>query len=131
MKLNWDKISNTTQIIIVALVIFSIFAGLSCVAAADIDASSINHDNSLDMNRVLTMTARYNAGTGYHWEVSPETHGVTLMTVKNIVDHPGTCGSSGTRIYKFLKQEKDYYVKLVYVSPSGEIVKEIDSNMLN
>lgn len=119
MKLQLNKIA-------VVLVLFSLFVGLSCVAAAEIDASQIGPNNN-----VIKMSAKYNAGTGYHWEVAPETHGVTLMTKKYVQDHLNTCGSSGTVYFSFLKQSEDAYVKINYISPSGEIVKSLDSDMLN
>ena len=129
MKLQLNKKS---QIIAVALVIFTVFVGLSCAAAADVDAGSQMAPN----NNILKMSAKFTSGTGFHWEVAPETHGVTLMSKKEVESHPRITGSSGTVYYTFLKQSPDYYVKLNYISPSGEIVKSINAgnpkiNILN
>lgn len=79
----------------------------------------------------FTMTVRYNSGTGYCWKVSDETYGVEVNSIDNVLDHPGACGSSGTQYFNFHVTGQDYYVKLVLVSPSGKIVDEVDSNMLN
>lgn len=125
MKL--DKIGNKSHLMAMVLVIFAVFVGLSCAAAADVSDAN----QPLEKNNILKMSVKYNAGTGYHWEVSPKTHGVTLISQKAVEDHPGTCGSSGTVYYKFLKQSPDYYVQLQLISPTGEVVKEVDSNMLN
>lgn len=155
MKLRLGKI----QAIFALFLVFSVFVGLSCIAAADIDgnASSIDDgditlnddssvnatvlepakkidDNSgpiLDDDNDFTMSARYNAGTGYHWEVSPETHGVDLISTNHVQDRPGVCGGSGTVYFSFHVNSDDYYVKLVLISPTGDIVDELDSGMLN
>ena len=129
MKLQFG---NKMQAIFVSLVILTLFVGLSCVSAANVDGngshSSYCHPSH---DKTLTMSVKYNAGTGYHWEVSPKTHGVTLMTTHYVQDHPGTVGSSGTKYYNFYKQTDDYFVELVLVSPSGKIVKVVNSDMLN
>ena len=124
MKLQLNKKS---QIIAVALVIFTVFVGLSCAAAADVDAGSQMAPN----NNILKMSAKFTSGTGFHWEVAPETHGVTFMGNKFVQDHPKAIGTSGTLYFSFLKQSPDYYVKLNYMSPCGEIIKSVDSDMLN
>lgn len=130
MKLLSDKLGTKSQVIVMTLVVLSIFVGLSCVAAADVDANGAQvNDTSLihpAHNDIVKMAVRFNAGTGYHWEVAPETNGVTLMTKNIVLDHPNTTGSSGTVFYSFLKQNKHCYVKLVLVSPTGEIVKVVE-----
>ena len=127
MKKFSDKFARKSQVMAVALVIFSIFVGLSCVAAADVT----NVDHSLEKNDILKMTVKCNPGSGFHWEVSPKTHGATLMTKNVVQDNPGTCGDSETVFYSFLKQQPDAYVQLALISPSGNVVKVVDSDMLN
>ena len=126
MRLNLNKL-------FVLFVVLAVFASLSAIAAADVSdngsvsahGTNFHPHHPVAKNKVLTMTARYNAGTGYHWEISPKTHGVTLMTTNYIQHHPGTTGSSGTVVYKFLVQnKKHYYVKLVLVDPRGNVVDE-------
>lgn len=129
MKLELDKIGNKSQVILVSLVILTIFVGLSCASAASVDANACNGIKA--KSDVLTMTVKYNSGIGAHWEVAPETHGVTFMSKKFIPDHPDASGSSGTLKYSFLKQSQDYYVKLVLIDSSGKIIKVVDSDMLN
>lgn len=121
MKLKLDK-----NIIFVSLLVLALFVGVSSISAAD------NADNGpiLDDGNFV-MTVPYNAGTGYHWEISPETHGVEVNAIKYVEDNPGTCGSSGTGYFNFHVVDNDYYVKLVLISPAGDIVDEIDSGMLN
>lgn len=132
MKLPNDKKIKNKYTIAMALAIFAIFVGLSCASAADLDASDIqsNQIQPTD-NHVLDMTVKYTAGTGYHWEISPDCHDVTYMFKHTIDDNPGTLGSSGTLHYYFYEQSDDYYVKLDLISPTGEIVKSVDSNMIN
>lgn len=131
--------------------------GLSCISAADTDSSNdytnyslglnviglndtlsmpeiISENDSgviLDDNNDFTMSARYNAGTGYCWVVSPDSYGVELLSTENVVDHPCCAGSSATAYFNFHVTGEDYYVKLILISPSGDIVREIDSNMIN
>lgn len=125
------------------LAIFVLFAGISTISAADIDVNSTSADNITDIENVtntgavidgngnFVMSVPTTAGTGYHWEVSPLSYGVELYSSDFVADHPGMCGSSGTTYFNFHTDGGDYYVKLVLVSPSGDIVKEIDSDMLN
>lgn len=122
MNLNLE---NKSLIMFSLLVVFAILVSVSCISAADADSTS------LDKHASFTMSAPYNAGTGYHWEISSETYGVHALPVKNVEDHPGTCGSSATAYFTFIPTSSDYYVKLVLISPTGEIVKELDSNMIN
>ena len=119
---------NRTNLIFSALAIFAVVVGLGCVAAAD-DISSVAAP-ILD-NGDFSMSVPYNAGTGYHWEVSDETYGVDLIDVNYVQDHPNTCGSSGTAYFNFHVNSDSYYVKLVLISPAGDIVDEIDSDMIN
>ena len=130
MKTNFD---TKIQIALISLVALSLFVGISCISAADIDANNgVSNLNVIpDSNNDFTMTVPSNAGTGYHWEVSPETYGVDIGESKFVEDHPGCVGSSGTDYFSFHINSVDYYVKLVLISPTGEIVKEVDSNMLN
>ncbi len=140
------KIKSNSRIILAALVVFSAFAGLGCIAASDVspdfighvasdinDTIAVGHNNApiLDGNDTFTMSGRYNTGTGYHWEVSPETHGVDLVSQDNVIDHPDMCGSSATSYFTFHVNSDDYYVKLVLYTPHGDIAQEIDSDMIN
>ena len=94
-------------------------------------ALSDSHGVILDDNGDFSMSARYNTGTGYYWVVSSDSYGVDLISTNNVIDHPDACGSSATSYFKFHVTSDDYYVKLTLLSPTGEIVKEIDSNMIN
>lgn len=85
----------------------------------------------LDDNNDFTMSARYNTGTGFYWKVSSDSYGVDLISIKNVIDHFDACGSSATSYFKFHVTSEDYYVKLILVGPTGNIVDEIDSNMIN
>lgn len=124
MKLNSDRLLSKTNLIFAALAIFSIVVGLSCVSATS-DVSGPILDNG-----DFTMSVPYNAGTGYHWEISEST-GVDFVDVNYVEDNPGLCGSSGTAYFSFHANSDDYYVKLVLISPAGDIVDEVDSDMLN
>ena len=124
MKINFSK-----NIIFVSLALMSILVAVSCVAAEDIGDSV---DASTIVNGNFVMSVPYNAGTGYHWEVSSDSYGVEVASINYVQDHPGTVGSSGTGYFAFNIIDADnYYAKLVLISPSGEIVKEVDSGMLN
>ena len=125
MKINFDK---KLQVAFVTLVVLSLLACVSCISATNTDAG----DNSCpDRFNTFTMTVPCTAGTGYHWEVSPETYGVDIGPSKFVEDNPGCVGSSGTVYFNFHINSPDYYVKLVLLNPTGEIVKEVDSNMIN
>lgn len=125
---------NKYKIVFALLAIFSVFVCLSCISAADsVDDSSLSDagDIGLDDSSVscdaripcFTMAARFNSGTGYHWEISPETYGATFMTSNKILDHPGACGSSGTVFFNFFIPNKhDFYIKLVEIAPNGNVV---------
>ena len=121
MNLNLE---NKSLVIFSILVVFAILVSVTCISAADSTENAVGND-------VFTMSAPYTAGTGYHWEISSETYGVNVVSVDYVQDHPGTCGSSGTAFFKFQPTSDDFYVKLVLINPSGDIVKEIDSNMIN
>ena len=111
MKLNLNK-----NIVFAALAVFSVFVALSCVAAADNGAD----DGS------FVMSVPYNAGTGYHWEVSPDSYGVELVSNEYVQDHPGLCGSSGTAYFTFdITDANSHFAKLVLISPAGNIVDEV------
>ena len=148
MKL--DMLKNNSKIILALLVVFSIFVGLGCISATggDGNATCVNdtyttpfdvntpfHPASepiLDDNGTFVMSARGASGsTGYHWEISPETYGVDLVSQNFVEDHPGAVGSSGTTYFTFHVNGDSYYVKLLLVTPHGDVVKELDSNMLN
>lgn len=139
MKLNFDILKDNSRFVLLALVVLSAFVGLGCIAASDnnIDsATGIVADISnpgiiLDGDNCFQMTVPYNSGTGFHWEVSPETHGVELVSEEYVADHPDMCGTSGTGYFSFHVVSDDYYVKLVLISPSGEVVDSVDSNMIN
>ena len=127
MKTNFDR---KIQVALISLVALSLFVGISCISAADIDANG-NLNVIPDCNNDFTMTVPLTAGTGYHWEVSPETYGVDIGGHKFVEDNPGCLGSSGTEYFNFHINSDDFYVKLVLINPTGEIVKEVDSNMIN
>lgn len=120
MKLNFNK-----NLILATLVVLSVFVALSCVSAASANPIADDGGN-------FVMSVPYNSGTGYHWEVSPDSFGVELVSMKNVQDHPGACGTSGTSYFTFHIVDADnYYAKLVCISPAGKIVKEVDSDMVN
>ena len=140
------KMKNNSRLILAALVVFSAFAGLGCIAASDMSsdfigpvASDMNDnitvagDNApiLDGNNNFVMSGRFHTGTGYHWEVSPETHGVDLVSQDNVIDYPDMCGSPATSYFTFHVNSDDYYVKLVLYTPHGDIAQVIDSDMIN
>ena len=135
MKLNFDIVKNNPHTIFALFIVFSIFAGLTCSFAANADLStSDNAGPILDQNNNFVMSVPLTGGTGYHWEVSPDSYGVTLTDSYFVENHPGAAGSSGTYYFHFNVNdgnEGDFYAKIVLVSPTGDIVKEVDSNMLN
>ena len=107
------------------IILVSLLALTLVVCAGSIYAIDL-HNPSTDDDTVFTITTRYNAGTGYHWEVSPETFGVELISQNNVLDHPGACGSSGTQYFTFkIINEEDYYLGLIELSPTGEVVDAI------
>ena len=146
------NIKNKNNLIFALAVVFSIFVGMTCIAAAEVNqqvsddsfATEINQsddslvdighraifDDNNDDNIDFTMSARYSASTGYFWKVSPETHGVDISE-RYVVDNPDRCGSAGTVYFDIHVNSDDYYVKLILVSPSGKVVDEIDSDMVN
>ena len=156
MKLNFGNMA-----LIFSLVIFAIFIGLNCLSAADVDNSNnftlAGHDNlsssntewdyhSIDLpsghnlipekvgDNCFVMAVRGASGsTGYHWIISLETHCVELISEKHVSDNPNPIayGSSGTDYFIFHINSDDYYVKLLLVAPGGNIVEEVDSNMIN
>ena len=136
MKLNIAP-KNKCKVAFAVLAIFSLFVCLSCISAADVADDTLLNDNSdisvndvddssLDCNDKIpcfTMAARFTSGTGYHWEISPETYGVTLMTTNKVLDNPDLLGSSGTVFYNFFIPNKhDFYIKLVNLDPNGNVV---------
>lgn len=130
----WRQNYMKSNKIFALLAIFVLFAGISTIAAADniTDTNNVTNTGAVigdDGNFVMSVPTT--AGTGYHWEVSPQSYGVNLNSANFVADHPGTCGSSGTTYFNFHANSGDYYVKLVLISPTGDIVKEIDSDMLN
>ena len=118
MRLNFNKV-------LLSLVILTLFVGLSCASAAVAD------ENSVPLQKELTMSVKFTDGTGYHWEVSPKSHDVKFVGQKNVLDNPGTFGSSGTAYFHFIKLNNNAYAKLDLISPTGEIVKSVDSDMIN
>lgn len=134
IKFRGFKMKLNRNLIFISLAIFSVFIALSSISAADLDMNDTVAVDSIPEHiepSDFTMSARYNEGTGYHWEVSPETHGATFESVDSVTDHPGTCGSSATDYFHFKITSDDYYIKLVLISPTGDIVKELDSDMVN
>ena len=129
------NIKNKNHLILAFVVVFSICMGMSCIAASELNQKTLDTQKDsgpiLDDNNDFTMSAKYNSGTGYMWKVSPETHGVYVAEPRYVVDHPGTSGSSGTVYFDIHVISDDYYVKLILVSPTGKVVDEIDSDMVN
>lgn len=145
------SIKNKNHLIFALVAVFTIFVGISCIAAGDVNHNAAVDDGSnaavasnvlepkdssssgivLDDNNDFTMSVRYNAGTGYHWEVSPESYGVVVSEPNYVQDHPDRVGSSGTAYFNVHVTGDSYYVKLVLISPSGKIVDEVDSGMIN
>lgn len=146
------------KILIISLLVFTILFGIVCSFAADVDNSGnftvddynnlSSSDAQLDCDSIylpgghhsrpvvvdndyFVMTLRGESGsTGYHWVISPETHGVDFVSDDYILDNPDCYGSAGTDYFTFHINSDDYYVKLLLVTPSGDIVKEVDSNMI-
>lgn len=113
------------NIIFVSLLVLALMAGINSISAQDVNAKI----NDTEADYSFTMAVPYNAGTGYHWEISPESHGVEVISINFVEDYPGTLGSSGTGYFNFhVIDNDDYYVKLVLISPKGDIVSETDSN---
>ena len=129
------NIKNKNHLILAFVVVFSICIGMSCIAASEIDQKTLDTDKGsgpiLDDNNDFTMSARYNGGTGYMWKVSPETHGADVSAPRYVLDHPVRCGGSGTVYFDVHVTSDDYYVKLILVGPTGQVVDEIDSDMVN
>lgn len=126
MKLNFDIIKNKSAIVLAALLVLSAFISIGCISASDVSAGPI-----LDDDGNFLMSVPYNCGTGYHWEVSSDSYGVDLVSHHNEIDHQGVSGSSAMAYFTFHVNSDDYCAKLVLLSPSGDVVKEVDSNMLN
>ena len=114
----------------------------------ELDDNAYPNDSSnsgiiLDENGNFDMTVRgQSASTGYRWEISPETYGVDVIQNEFVPDHRENpdfpemtvIGGGGTSYFTFhVNDDYDghFYVKLLLVTPSGKIAKEIDSNMLN
>ena len=130
MKLNIVS-QNKYKIALALLAIFSVFVCLSCISAADNASDATLSDNSVDDSSVdciqkipcLPVAVSFNSGTGYHWEISPETYGATLMTTHKVLDNPGKLGSSGTMYFNFFIPNKhDFFIKLVELDPNGDVV---------
>ena len=114
---------NKYKITIALLAIFSVFVCLSCISAADDVALSDNGVTADGQIPCFPVCVTYTDGTGYHWEISPETHGATLMTVDKVADNPGCLGSSGTMYYNFfIPDNGDFFIKLVEYDPAGNVV---------
>ena len=128
------NIKNKNHLILAFVVVFSICIGMSCIAASEIDQKTLDTQKGsgpiIDDNNDFTMSARYSASTGYMWKVSPETHGVDISE-RYVVDNPDRCGSAGTVYFDIHVNSDDYYVRLILVSPTGKVVDEIDSDMVN
>lgn len=155
------KLTFGNKALILFVVIFAVFIGLNCLSAADVDNSNnftlASPDNSSSSNAELNynsidlpgghnlipekvdedcfvMTVRgASASTGYHWIIGSETHGVDLVSEKHVLDDPNPLlfGSARTDYFTFHINSDDYYVKLLLVTPAGNIVEEVDSNMIN
>ena len=147
------NIKNKNNLIFALAVVFSIFVGMTCIAAAEVNqqvsddslATEVNQsDDSLgdighraisdyntDDNIDFTMSARYNGGSGFMWKVSPETHGAEVSKPRYVLDQPLSFGGSGTVYFDVHVTSDDYYVKLILVGPTGQVVDEIDSDMVN
>ncbi len=137
------EIKNNSILVLTVLVIVFTFVGLGCINASDVNSDTIGdvaNDGSLNPavpapysyeGYNFVMSGQFNLGSGYHWEISPETHGVDLISQEIAIDNPDMLGSSATNFFTFHVNSDDYYVKLVLISPNGDIAQEIDSNMIN
>ncbi|WP_407432180.1 hypothetical protein [Methanobrevibacter sp.] len=142
MKLHFE---NKIHVALISLVVFSLLVGISAISATDVNTNNTHdsgffndatfvHTNDPGIilnNGSFVMSVPYTAGTAYHWEVSPETHGADVSFDKFVADHPDCMGSSGTCYFNVHVNSDDYYVKLVLIGPNGEIVNQIDSDMVN
>ena len=162
MKLDFNNFNKNSKAVFMLLVVLSIFVGISCISASDVANNTVDQNvtpidinvpdssNSgiiLDSNGCFVMSLRGASGsTGYHWEISPETYGVDLVSHEYVLDHdshhhslPGEyqrhdisfIGGAGTDYYTFHVNGDNYYVKLILIAPNGDIVKEVDSDMIN
>ena len=120
---------------IALLAIFSVFVCLSCVSAADnvsgissdINSAEISHGTHGSKIPCLPVAVTYTSGTGYHWEISPETYGATFMTHHKVADEPKRFGSSGTEYFNFfIPDNHHFFIKLVELDPNGNIVDSVE-----
>ena len=120
---------------IALLAIFSVFVCLSCVSAADNVSDVSSDNNSAEISHVtqgskipcLPVTVEYTSGTGYHWEISPETYGATLMTHHKVADDSSLLGTTGTETFNFfIPNSHHFFIKLVEFDPNGNIVDSVE-----
>ena len=98
---------------------------------------SSNSETILDENGYFSMTLRGQSGsTGYLWKISPETYGVDVVQDKYVPDNTPnpkfpeiqTVGGGGTSYFTFHVNDDyggHFYLKLILVTPSGDIAQEI------
>ena len=90
MKLHFE---NKIHVALISLVVFSLLVGISAISATDVNTnnndSGLMNDGAFGQtndpgiilnNGSFVMSVPYTAGTGYHWEVSPETHGADVIS---------------------------------------------------
>ncbi len=65
------------NIIFVSLLVLALMAGINSISAQDVNANI----NDTEADYSFTMAVPYNAGTGYHWEISPESHGIEVISI--------------------------------------------------
>ena len=102
------------------------------------DAPAIAEDireGIVDDENCFIMIGKTGAGSGYHWEISPESYGVELVSIIDIgsprleidpITGRETIFYGGTSIncFKFHIISDDYYAKLIHLTPIGDICEE-------
>ncbi|WP_296891270.1 hypothetical protein [uncultured Methanobrevibacter sp.] len=75
------------------------------------------------------ISVRFTSGNGYHWEFTDDCYGVDLFHMSTtFIEHPDDFYTSYCD-YHIISE--DYYIKLILIDPNGNIVDEVDSNMIN
>ena len=134
-NLNFKKTQKKYKMTIALLAIFSVLVCLSCVSAADnvnnvsldnniVEASTVDHGSQIPC---LPVAVQFTSGNGYHWEISPETYGATLMTHHKFADDSDILGSTGTEYFNFfIPDNHHFFIKLVEIDPNGNIVDSVE-----
>ncbi len=104
-------------------------------ADADNGVSKNNADlksdklSKINVGGEIFISQMYNVREGQHWEVSDETHGVTLTSKKIISPYYGAnvplCVYNTKEVqYTFRVTDSDYYIKLVLYDSYGNVIQQ-------